>query len=57
MQEMSFLVTFLDKTTVNMTSCSKVEEEMDEEGGSKKNYLGETDKTMVALGAMPIHLN
>jgi len=34
-QERSFLVTFLDRRTVNMTSCSEVEEEMYEEGGNK----------------------
>ena len=40
-----------------MTSCSKVEEETHEEGGSKKNRPRETNKTVVALEAMPMRLN
>jgi len=40
-----------------MASRSKVEEEIDEEGGSKANCSGETDKTMAALKAIPIRLN
>ena len=37
MQGRSLPVTFLDRTMVNRTSCSEVEEEMDEEGGRKEN--------------------
>jgi len=40
-----------------MTSCSKLEEETDEEGVSKENCSGETDKTVAALEAMLICLN
>jgi len=40
-----------------MTSCSELEEETDEEGVSKENCSGETDKIVVALEAMPICLN
>ena len=29
---------------VNMTSCSDLKEETDEEGGNKKTFLGEMDK-------------
>jgi len=42
MQDMSFLATFLYRTTVNMTSYFGVEEETDKEGGSKENFLGKT---------------
>jgi len=49
MQEKSFPVTFLDRTTVNMTSCFKVEEETDEESGSNENCSGETSTTVAAL--------
>jgi len=56
-KERSFSAAFLDRTTVNMTSCSELEEETDEEGFNKENYLGETDKTVAALEAMPICLN
>jgi len=57
MKEKSFSVAFLDWTTVNMTLCSDLEEETDEEGVSKENCSGETDKTMAALEAMPMCLN
>jgi len=40
-----------------MTSSSEMEEETDDEGASKKNCVGEADKTMTALEAMPICLN
>jgi len=40
-----------------MTSCSEVEEETDEEGDSKENCSGETEKTVATLEAMPIRLN
>jgi len=40
-----------------MTLCYEVEEETDEEGGSKENCSGETDKIVAALEAMPMHLN
>ena len=46
-----------DRTTVNMTSYSELEEEIDEEGVSKENSSGEIDKTMAALETMPICLN
>jgi len=42
---------------VNMTSCFELEEDIDEEDGSKENSLGEMNKTMVALEAIPVHLN
>ena len=42
---------------VNITSCSEVEEKTNEEGASKENCLGETDKTVAALKAMPACLN
>jgi len=57
MKERSFSAAFLDITMVIMTSCSELEEEIDEEGASKENCLGETDKLVVAQEAMPICLN
>ena len=42
---------------VNMTSCSELEEETDEEAASKENCSGETDKNVASLEAMPICLN
>jgi len=57
MQERSFSFTFLDRTTVNMTSSFEVEEEMDEDGASKENYSGDMDKIVAALEAMLIRLN
>ena len=57
MQERSFSVTLLDRITVNMTSCSEVEEETDKEDGRKEDCSRETDKTVASLEAMPIHLN
>jgi len=45
------------KLAINMTSCSKLEEEADEEDGRQENSLGETDKTMAALDAIPMRLN
>jgi len=42
-QERSFLVTFLDRTTVNMTSCSEVEEEIGEKGANTEDWLREMD--------------
>jgi len=40
-----------------MTSCSKVEEESDTEDGRQENSLGEMDKTLDALEAIPVRLN
>jgi len=40
-----------------MTSCSELAEETDEDGVNKEYCLGETDKTVAALVAMPIVLN
>ena len=57
MQERSFHVTFIDRTVVNMTSCSKVEEETDEEGGSKENCSGEENRIVASLEAIPKSLN
>ena len=57
MQERSFSATFLDRTMVNMISCSELEEETYEEGASKENCSGETDKIVTAIEAMPICLN
>ena len=48
MKEKSFSAAFLDRTTVNMVSCSESEEEIDEEGVSKENCSGEIDKTVAA---------
>jgi len=42
---------------INITSCSEVEAETDEEGTRKKDFLRETDKTMAALEPIPIRLN
>jgi len=56
-QERSFPVTFFDRTIVNMTSYFEVEEETDEEGGSKDNCPGKTNMTVAALEAMPKRLN
>jgi len=55
-KDRSFPVAFFDRTKVNMTSYSKVEE-TDEEGGNRENFLGKRDKTMAALEAMPMCLN
>jgi len=57
MKEKSFSTSFLDRTTVNMTSCSELEEETDEEGVSKENCSGEIDKIAAAVEAMVICLN
>jgi len=57
MKEKSFSAAFLVRITANMTSCSKLEEETNEEGVSNKNCSEETDKTMITLEAMPICLN
>jgi len=57
MKESSFSAAFLDKTTVNMTSCSELGEETYEEGANKENCSGEMDKTVAAVEAMPICLN
>jgi len=51
MEERSFLATFLGRITINMTSCSELEEETNEEGVSKENCSGEMDETVVALEA------
>jgi len=56
-QEMSFLTTFFDRTTVNMASYFEVEQEIDEEGGSKENCLGEKNKIVATLETMPMFLN
>jgi len=40
---------FLDKTIVNMTSCSVLEEETDEEGVSKENCEEETERLSLPL--------
>jgi len=56
-KERSFSAAFLDRITVEMTSCSELEEETGEEGAGKENYLRETNETIAALEAMPICLN
>jgi len=56
-KERSFSAAFLNRTTVNMTSCSELEEETNEEGVSKQNCSGEMDKIVATLEAMPICLN
>jgi len=48
-EEGFFPVSIFDKHTVNMTSCSKLEEEIGEEDGRQENSLGEMDETMVVL--------
>jgi len=40
-----------------MTSCSELEEAIDEEHANKENCSGEMDKTAAALEAMPICMN
>ena len=40
-----------------MASCFELEEETDEDGVSKENCSGETDKIVTALEAMAICLN
>jgi len=57
MKEKSFLAAFLDRTTINMTSCSKLEEETDEEGVNKENCSREIDKTATTQEAMPVCFN
>jgi len=57
MKEKSFLAAFLDRTTVNITSRSELEEQSDEEGVSKENCSGEIDKIVAASEAMPVCLN
>jgi len=47
----------LNRATVNMTSCSELEEETNEESDSKENCSEEIDKTMASLEAMPKGLN
>jgi len=56
-QEGFFPVIIFDKLTVNMTSCSEVEEETNDEDCRQENSPGETDKTLATLEAMPIRLN
>jgi len=48
-QERIFPVSFFNEITVNMTSCSKVEEKTDEEEDRQKNLPKETNKTLAAL--------
>jgi len=52
-----FSAAFLHRTTVNLTSCSELEEETGEEGVSKENCSGVTDKTVATLKDMPICLS
>ena len=40
-----------------MTLCSELEEVTYEEDGKQENSLGETDKTVATLEAIPICLN
>ena len=40
-----------------MTSCSKVEEETDEEDDKQESFIREADKTLATLEALPMHLN
>jgi len=53
-REKSFSAAFLGRIMVNMTSCSELEEETDEEGATEENFLTETDKAVATLEAMPI---
>jgi len=52
-----FPISVFNKLIVNMTSCSEVEEEKDEEDGTLVNSSGEMDKILAALKAMPVYLN
>jgi len=52
-----FPANVFDKLVVNMTSCFEAEEELDKEDGRQENSLGKIDKTLVALDAIPVHLN
>ena len=47
-QEVFFPVSVFDKLAVNMTSCSMVKEETDEEEDRQENSTIEIDKTLVA---------
>jgi len=49
MKGRSFSADFLDKTTINVTLCSELKEQIDEEGVSNENCLEETNKTVAAL--------
>jgi len=53
-QERSFPGNIFDKLAVNMTSCFEVEEESNER---QENSIGEIDKTLAALEAIPVCLN
>jgi len=57
MQERFFAVNIFDKLIINMIACSELEEEADEENSKHENSLGEMDKTVAALEAMPMCLN
>jgi len=51
-----FPVSIFDKCAVNMILCSEVEEEIGEGNGTQENFPA-IDKTLVALKALPVHLN
>jgi len=46
-QEIFFLASFFDEITINITTCSEVEEKINEEDDTQESSLGETDETLV----------
>ena len=54
MQERFVPISIFDKLTINMTSCSQVEEETEEEDDRQKNSLRQKDKSLDALKCMPV---
>ena len=47
---------FFEKVTVNMTSCSELEEEEDEGSDAQDESLKVADKTLTILEALPAHM-
>jgi len=48
-----FLTGFVEKVTVNMTSCSKLKEEEDEGSDGQEESLQVADKMLTILEALP----
>jgi len=57
MQELFFPVSVFDKSAVNMTSCSKVDEETSKEDVRQENFPAEMGKTLATLKAISVCLN
>ena len=57
MEERSFSAAFINRTMVNVPSCSELEDETNEEGISKGNCSEQMNKAVAALKAMLICLN